>query len=218
VEKDKKALLQSYQSLGQTALDHSKDKFLVQSCAVSAQFVQDYSQGDEGYDKLSTLWSSNVGSTTNKKLNVRHVVSATSQIDLKAATPTPAAVPIDNMSQEQLQAEVNNLRRKYDELVAFSVNLTAERDILNNTLEQTKRDLNRELTKNSSTGTRDVAKGKTTSSSSTGSKMLMAIVALFFFGAGVRLEARGQLGILKSLPFVGPILEEPSLVEEREEL
>ena len=38
-----------------------------------------------------------------------------------------------------------NLRKKYDELVAFSVNLTAERDILNNALEQAKRDLNREM-------------------------------------------------------------------------
>ena len=41
--------------------------------------------------------------------------------------------------------EVSLLRKKYDELVQFSVNLTAERDFLNNSLEQAKRDLNREM-------------------------------------------------------------------------
>ena len=39
VEKDKQILLQSYDRLGQTALDHSKDKFLVQSCTTPDDFA-----------------------------------------------------------------------------------------------------------------------------------------------------------------------------------
>merc|ERR1712151_963035 len=63
--------------------------------------------------------------------------------------PHENSVALYNMSPDQLFSEVTNLRKKYDELVAFSVNLTAERDILNNTLEQTKRELNRELAQRS---------------------------------------------------------------------
>merc|ERR1711933_418242 len=63
--------------------------------------------------------------------------------------PHDNSVSLDRMSKDQLFSEVTNLRKKYDELVAFSVNLTAERDILNNTLEQTKRELNRELAQRS---------------------------------------------------------------------
>jgi hypothetical protein len=48
-------------------------------------------------------------------------------------------------SPEQMFSEVSQLRKRYEELVAFSVNLTAERDILNNALEQAKRDLQKEM-------------------------------------------------------------------------
>lgn len=51
----------------------------------------------------------------------------------------------EGIMPEQQFKDNANLRKKYDELVAFSVNLTAERDILNNALEQAKRDLNREM-------------------------------------------------------------------------
>ena len=46
----------------------------------------------------------------------------------------------NSMTKEQLLMDVQNIRRKYDELIAFSVNLTAERDLISNTLEVTKRD------------------------------------------------------------------------------
>jgi hypothetical protein len=160
VEKDKASLLQSYQRLGQSALDHSKDKFLVQSCTVPDSFTTSFQADQNGYDSLSTLWTSvtapgSSSAVANKKLHVRHEVGeggapsagagAAGSMDRSATKHETSLKAMEGMSQEQLLAEVTGLRRKYDELVAFSVNLTAERDILNNTLEQTKRDLNREV-------------------------------------------------------------------------
>lgn len=171
VEKDKQSLLQSYDRLGQSALDQSKDKFLVQSCAVSNDFAAQFSEkdsddnllksGKEITDALTSMWNNAVGNSQtpiyNKKLHVKHVVRDVARpLDVipgqksaaPATTPTPSPLektPMEGMTKEQMMTEVTSLRRKYDELVAFSVNLTAERDIINNTLEQTKRDLSREM-------------------------------------------------------------------------
>ncbi|GKZ00918.1 hypothetical protein MPSEU_001043300 [Mayamaea pseudoterrestris] len=159
VEKDKQALLQSFERLGQTALDHCKDKFLVQSCGVSNDFETEYNDacGKDaamGYDKLSSMWATVTSETgavvANKKLHVRHVAqggSKTAGSSPALATPKEPSKPIDEMNQEELKLELQNLRRKYDELVAFSVNLTAERDLINNALEQTKREYDREVKK-----------------------------------------------------------------------
>lgn len=216
VEKDKNSLLQSYNRLGQAALDHSKDKFLVQSCVVTADFVADYgSSADEAYDKLSGLWASVTSSAAhtiaNKKLHVRHTVSepdiALGRSGASAGAEMPAkhvvAANVQDMSSDQLLTEVNNLRRKYDELVAFSVNLTAERDILNNTLEQTKRDLNRELAKNKMPSQRAVSGAAAKSSGfGTRSALLLAIVAIIFFVLGSRTE----YSVVKGIPVLGGLL------------
>lgn len=193
VEKDKESLLRSYESLGQSALDHSKDKFLVQSCVVTSQFASQFAvKNSDGTssksakqltDALTTMWNAAVNNPEtpvhNKKLHVKHIVQdggrglstnrgftsarGFSSMQLQQETnisskmtstspPFPSTLknaektPMESMTQEQMVAEVANLRRKYDELVSFSVNLTAERDVLNNTLEQTKRDLSREMT------------------------------------------------------------------------
>jgi len=229
VDKDKASLLQSYQRLGQSALDHCKDKFLVQSTPVTPQFVSEYAAntGEAGYEKLTALWTAvtSTGSTApvaNKKLHVRHVAGQ----DGGAAgggggampnryEPATAANPAD-MSSDQLLQEVSNLRRKYDELVAFSVNLTAERDILNNTLEQTKRDLNRELLQKNSLMQqrgggagmqRGGAGGQSASKESPLKRIAMAVlVAAAFFVLGVRMEHAKQTKHLKALPVVGPWL------------
>mmetsp|Transcript_4942 Transcript_4942/g.5125 ORF Transcript_4942/g.5125 Transcript_4942/m.5125 type:complete len:191 (-) Transcript_4942:332-904(-) len=98
------------------------------------------------------------GDVINKKLHVKHkVVESAGDTSNKSAPTAPSSSQgnallqktsggpsTSNMTPDQMFQEVATLRRKYDELVAFSVNLTAERDILNNTLEQTKRDLSRE--------------------------------------------------------------------------
>lgn len=174
VERDKQILLHSYDRLGQSALDHSKDKFLVQTCTVDDGFAAKYaaekaksgggSEADatkavggvsglskEMTDQLTAMWNAASGSGQpihNKKLHVRHVVpsgdpgaaGATTSPAANAAdagrSPPPALAasdktPTDSMTPEQMFAEITSLRRKYDELVSFSVNLTAERDILN---------------------------------------------------------------------------------------
>jgi hypothetical protein len=215
VEKDKASLLQSYQRLGQSALDHSKDKFLVQSCTVPDSFTTSFQADQNGYDSLSTLWTGvtapgSNSAVANKKLHVRHVVgeggaggsvstAGAGNLDRGVATSKheTSLKAMEGMSQEQLLAEVTGLRRKYDELVAFSVNLTAERDILNNTLEQTKRDLNREVNR---TAAADNKGGVGSASGMSGGQaksagnswlvlLIMALVALL---AGVKLEQGGM--------------------------
>jgi hypothetical protein len=230
VEKDKVTLWQSYQRLGQSALDHSKDKFLVQSCAVSSSFVSQF-ESSNGYDHLSAMWTTVMqpGSKTavsNKKLQVKHVVSEDSANNNNTATPSSSArdVPkheisiqaMEQMPHDQLMQEVTNLRRKYDELVAFSVNLTAERDILNNTLEQTKRDLNREMSKSAA---QDNKRGSGSGSGSGSHRNAVAgglwswlpllLTALSFLLLGVRLEQMGQAGFVKHVPVVGKMLHKP---------
>jgi hypothetical protein len=160
VEKDKNQLLASYNSLGAAALDHCKDKFLVQSVAVSPEQAANLQE----YDQLTALWASNPVAVANKKLHVRHRVGGSEEDYAADGTPRSAASPVhtssstsnavnpQDMSKEQLITELTALRRKYDELVAFSVNLTAERDMLSNMLEQTKRDLNREIAKSGKGG------------------------------------------------------------------
>merc|ERR1712137_1476371 len=54
VDKDKQTLLQSHARLGQSALDNSKDKFLVQSCAVSMDFSKKYSEQKTKYSGKKT--------------------------------------------------------------------------------------------------------------------------------------------------------------------
>jgi len=225
VEKDKQVLLQSYDRLGQSALDHSKDKFLVQSVAVSPDFSKQYqATKDKGNSKeltdaLTSMWnavsSTGSGSIFNKKLHVKLLVNegattSTPQAQVPQRHDTPMAT-IENMTPEQMFQEITTLRRKYDELVAFSVNLTAERDILNNTLEQTKRDLNREMAARASlenSGGASGVRGKK-KASFVGSMVPLLMVAIAGFLAGVKMTTNHQVAFLESIPIVGPmVLEE----------
>jgi hypothetical protein len=246
VDKDKQTLLQSYERLGQSGLDHSKDKFLVQSCAVGASFAAK-AGGDssELYDALTSMWNSvtNGGTSApvyNKKLHVRHVVQESS--GTKSA-PTTAVPPtkldpstnsnMEKMSQEQLVTELTNLRRKYDELVSFSVNLTAERDILSNTLEQTKRDFNREMAARSALenkqGGGSSGRGGTGGRSLTGLLLQLLVVGIACFLGGVKM---GSSGAAETLPVASmfvvsepteiiaesvPVMEDPPVVAESTE-
>lgn len=226
VEKDKQTLLQAYERLGQSGLDNSKDKFLVQSCAVGSAFAAK-AEGDSAqiYDALTSMWNSvtSGGSTTpvsNKKLHVRHVVQESGS---KAAPPTPVlstkfdtstSSAMEMMSQEQLVTELTSLRHKYDELVSFSVNLTAERDILNNSLEQTKRDLNREIANRSALENKQggaasagVAVG---GRSVMGALLQLLIVAVACYLAGVRM---GSSGTAANLPVAGMFVVAPEVAE-----
>jgi MSP (Major sperm protein) domain len=214
VEKDKTSLLQSYQRLGQSALDQSKDKFLVQSIAIDSA----RSKTLQDYEKLTALWTSVTStgsniSVTNKKLSVKLTVDVNAGTTSVAPGMGPGAssnADPTKLSQEQLVSELSGLRRKYDELVAFSVNLTAERDILNNTLEQTKRDLNRQIAKSAANDNSNVSKQQVTrrngSRTSTPNRplrivsSLLQVLVLFaavFFGAYLQ-----DFGYLAKFPFV----------------
>eukprot|EP00934_Nitzschia_sp_Nitz4_P001693 Nitzschia sp. Nitz4//scaffold141_size107518//78467//79507//NITZ4_004288-RA/size107518-augustus-gene-0.96-mRNA-1//-1//CDS//3329536324//1693//frame0 len=223
VEKDKKTLLQSYERLGQSGLDNSKDKFLVQSCAVGAAFAAEAaSDPSKVYDALTSMWNSvSSGAATtpvsNKKLHVRHVVqdagagiAPTPVIPSKTSASNSASV--DSMSHDQLVTELTNLRRKYDELVGFSVNLTAERDILGNTLEQTKRDFNREMAARAALENKQgggiAAGGASAGRSVVGSLLQLFLVAVACFLAGVRM---GSSGVAASLPVAGMFVVPPKI-------
>jgi hypothetical protein len=76
----------------------------------------------------------------NKKLYVRQVVKdGTAGMNTAVPPPHDTSGIIENMTPEQMSQEIMTLHHKYDALVAVTVNLTVERDILNSTLEQTKR-------------------------------------------------------------------------------
>jgi len=206
VEKERNTLLQSYQRLGQSALDHSKDKFLVQSVAVvdpaRATQLQDY-------DQLTALWSmvgnnptSVTSAVANKKLHVKHSVAD----GTRTMATTSAQVtrdPIEKMSSEQLKAELGPLRKKYDELVAFSVNLTAERDMLNNSLEQARRDLDRNVKKGSLA---DNGRNRTGGHSEGGglSSLLFFLVLMVTLVVGMKVQ---QAGLVSQIPVIGEMLE-----------
>lgn len=251
VDKDRQVLWSTYDRLGQSALDHSKDKFLVQSCAVSKEFSAKFDnetkrapgEGGQQYSKelveeLTAMWNSVSSDSSvpvyNKKLHVRHVVDtggagagtpsrggAGGGNNGTAAPGLPASFQegvdkrnnADKMSPEQLTDEVATLRRKYDELVAFSVNLTAERDILNNTLEQTKRDLNREMATRTAlekqglkVGSRSQdAKSSKSSGGVVSAKTLLIIVVVAFLSA-IRATNSGSLDVLQNVPVFGGML------------
>uniref|UniRef100_A0A7S2RAX6 MSP domain-containing protein n=1 Tax=Eucampia antarctica TaxID=49252 RepID=A0A7S2RAX6_9STRA len=231
VEKDKQILLQSYDRLGQTALDHSKDKFLVQSCTTPDDFASRYmsakadstddSEGNratkELAESLTTMWNSAAGGDLpiyNKKLHVHHVVSPSDSASAKggnAPQPLEEKPSMENMSPDQIYAEVSSLRRKYDELVSFSVNLTAERDILNNTLEQTKRDLNRETMAKAALENKGLigarSKGVPKQSSRGFSLFSVIFVALTFTLLGIKGATSGVADILIEIPVIGPFLD-----------
>jgi hypothetical protein len=231
VDKDKQVLLQSFDRLGQSALDHSKDKFLVQSCTVSYEFAKKYNEEKskaktlalqkELADALTSMWNAiaSGGSTAifNKKLHVKHLATDNSNA---ASTPvrTASLAAIEALSPEQMFTELSALRRKYDELVSFSVNLTAERDILNNTLEQTKRDLNREMSsraalENSNPKGAGARSGAGGANATKKSSLLfpLIVVSILAFLAGVKLTTNHKVGFLQSVPLVGTYVMGPSV-------
>merc|ERR1712008_603200 len=114
----------------------------------------------------------------------------------------------EKMSHEQLVSEFSRLRSKYDELLTFSVSLTAERDILSNTLEQTKRDYNREIAARSALENKQGGRLSSGGSTGTGngnssmmsSLMQLLVVGLACFLSGARIGASGNA---PHLPVVG---------------
>lgn len=203
VEKDKTSLLQSYKSLGVAALDNCRDKFLVQST------VPEDASTLKDYENLTTFWQQIQPSTAavaNKKLHVRHRVAdgSSSSSSRQPATQRNTA-SVESMSQPQLVTEIVSLRRKYDELVTFTVNLTAERDMLNNALEQTKRELDSERNGGVLRGGRAAASGTHGKSAASASSMMSYLLFVLLAGllAGAKLQS---MGLMEKVPLVGPSL------------
>jgi len=189
VEKDKLSLLSAYERVGPTALEHSKDKFLVQSCPVEEDFAN--LEGKALAESLTAMWN-RMGSrggkdVYNKKLHVKHVME-------RAPKVVEVETGFENMSPQQIYGEISSLRRKYDELVTFSVNLTAERDVLQNSLEQTKTELDR-----AGSTVKEVEVG------GIGSLQIFA-VALAAFLVGSILGKAGLILVLERVPIVGGYL------------
>ena len=232
VEKDKVTLWQSFERLGQSALDSSKDKFLVQSCRVKPE--ENLTPSD--YEKLSNFWTKVMSNTSlhgvfNTKLPVKLVAKeggsavmadsstaaavAASTKTVSKAMPKPVTSGKDpsSMTTDQLRSELTNLRGKYDELVSFSVNLTAERDILNNTLEQTKRELNKYVYKSAANDNRsnvDGAKGSGGGSAEkSGFNQLLYVTAFVFWMMGCWMTNRGQTRFLSHVPIVSSFFPIP---------
>lgn len=238
VDKDRQSLWSTYERLGQPGLDHSKDKFLVQSCTVTDEFASQFKNEprvDGGQYKkelveaLTGMWNKATSGTEipvfNKKLHVKHIAGSVAASDSIASrsggtTGLPASFKegkrnnADKMSPDQLQDEVTSLRRKYDELVAFSVNLTAERDILNNTLEQTKRDLNREMSSRTALEKQGFKVGSRSQDKKSGKgggfSLMSLILAMFItFVLAVKGTNSDSLNALKGLPVLGDFLGFP---------
>lgn len=211
----------------------------MQSCVVSDDFagqfrVDDKQDGGGQYKKelveaLTSMWNGVASGASdvpvyNKKLHVKHVVDVTAiqekggdNTTIGGSNNAPSvssasnAMSADKMSREQLAEENSSLKRKYDELVAFSVNLTAERDILNNTLEQTRRDLNREvasrqaLEKQGVKAARGGGQEKSKGNGGMSMNTLILVGVLGFFMA-VRATNTGAVGFLQSVPVLGGLL------------
>lgn len=215
VEKDKNALYQSFLRLGQAALDNCKDKFLVQS--ITLQPSDSIAPGD--YDALTEFWTKlgsnlndpSVPNINNKKLTVVHRGVAADRADgTKKINPEGAV-------GSSAETEFDQLKKKYDELVTFSVNLTAERDVLNNTLEQTKRDLNRYMAKSAANETATGATGDKSLSSPSKkygfSFIFLMLVAIMSWLAGCYMQMHGQTSFLQSIPVFGERFDVPESTE-----
>merc|ERR1712070_865809 len=149
--------------------EEAKDKFLVQTASLTGDFYEEHLQDRD--TKLSSLSLSPEDSKTIKEEQTKIVSEMWSQrpkteIESKRLTtkfvygslpdsysPSPIAPSVDpNMnapsapvpgSPEGLFTELSALRKKYDDLVAYSVDVTADRDRLNGMVQKLKADVKR---------------------------------------------------------------------------
>ena len=164
----------------------------------------------------------------NQKLHVKHVVPDAPKEDAAFAGPGPSSAAasrgrgiqlsdktsLENMKPEQMFLEISSLRRKYDELVTFSVNLTAERDITNNTLEQTKRELNKEIAKSQRNAKMDTSGSGNSSTSNAkpagGISISLGtffVLAVLIFLVSAKLALSGKIGFLLEAPILGDLMK-----------
>mmetsp|Transcript_24772 Transcript_24772/g.32363 ORF Transcript_24772/g.32363 Transcript_24772/m.32363 type:complete len:366 (+) Transcript_24772:84-1181(+) len=153
-EKDKKSFLQSAQASGKSggALPPCTDKFLVQTVALSNEDGDRLArlEGKDRQEALASLWPSFRSSDMeNNKLAVEHKYSdgstapAAHKRGLSGRVSGPNIQHLSPSTGGSL-SEAENLQKKYNELLQFSVDLCEQRDQLKTALENSKIDLNKE--------------------------------------------------------------------------
>ena len=123
VKNDKQTLLKSFDRFGQSALDHLKDKFLVQSCRVDDDFIKSYHKSSmEIWRAASSCENSSI---CNKKLQVRYLVARVhdeGDVSKGCAGGDGIEPCADSLPKAPvLLTEISSLCRKYDQLFTFSV-------------------------------------------------------------------------------------------------
>lgn len=166
VPKEASLLQTKYQS-GQE--EEAKDKFLVQTATLSADFYKEHLEArdkslndpvseeekktikEEQTKIISEMWTEKPKSEiTSSRLTTKFVYGSVSD----SFPPSPVAPSVDPNtnaapsapvpgSPEGLFTELSALRKKYDDLVAYSVDVTADRDRLNGMVQKLKADVKR---------------------------------------------------------------------------
>jgi vesicle-associated membrane protein-associated protein A len=180
--------------------------------------------GKELTEELTAKWNHAASAAEdyqiyNQKLHVKHVVPDAPKEDANSAaglssTATSRGIQLsdktslENMKPEQMFLEISSLRRKYDELVTFSVNLTAERDITNNTLEQTKRELNKEIAKSQRNAKMDTTAATSNAKQAGGISLgTFFVLAVLIFLVSAKLALSGKIGFLLEAPILGDLMK-----------
>lgn len=142
------------------------NKFLVQSVGVNPEQYADSSKDQA--QLLTDLWndqskgrkdvkqkkltvkfrtddsSARPPATTNLHKAIEHAKESLAHVRHSGTATAAGSRDKTSFSDDQLWDEVKALRKKYDDLVAFTVNLTAEKDLIQRSLDSTKEDLARE--------------------------------------------------------------------------
>lgn len=135
VVKDAVDLLNKSKS-GVSMEDEMKDKFLVQSAPIDDEYHTTNLRGKD--DKtvaglLANLWPDiQKKDISSSRLTTKFTFAERPQIDPNVGTTAPNAAP--SGSPEAIFGELSALRKKYDDLVTYTVVLTGERDYLNSEL------------------------------------------------------------------------------------
>lgn len=178
-QKDCEELIQS-----QASLTDSTDKFLVQSAVVADNFFDETSTkpAKEQTDSLSSMWSTADKKTfTNKKLKCEFVFPKGAPAVPAQAAPSGAAPPA--AADSSMYSEVQKLRKKYDELVAFDAELMQERDKLSEQLKRKNQELEEAKSTSVTNKKTDATSSAAVDTKQSGSFVLvhLIIVAAVFF-------------------------------------
>jgi len=144
----------------------TSDKFLIQTTSINEAIMEGWSEKsvEEKAKQVVDVWqNTEKKNITGKRMKIQFIEDSAQspsrsgpetiggsfrdsrQDKIKAAQAGSIYSLASDTNPEGFVTDIAGLRKKYDDLVAFTVNLTAERDMLNNELSETKRELQREM-------------------------------------------------------------------------